>query len=120
MEHHRALAVGRAVAHQIELGGRKHLADIGGGPGTYSTHHAPPRFEGNSLDPGVVEVAQEISLKWTLTLVTTHGFDYYSDDLPGRYDALISGVLHREQPERQSYSGEDLEGLETGVCLSPT
>ena len=34
--HHRALGVGRAVAAVVDLSGRKRLADVGGGPGTYS------------------------------------------------------------------------------------
>ena len=120
--HHRALAVGRAVAHHIELGGRKQLADIGGGPGTYSAliTAATPGLKATVFDlPGVVEVAQEIITQMGADAqVTTHGFDYYSDDLPGRYDAaLISGVLHREQPEGvRAISGEDLEGFGNRWC----
>ena len=121
--HHRALAVGRAVAHQIELGGRKHLADIGGGPGTYSAliTAATPGLKATVFDlPGVVEVAQEIIAQMDADAqVTTHGFDYYSDDLPGRYDAaLISGVLHREQPEGvRAILAKTSKVLETGGVL---
>ena len=121
--HHRALAVGRAVAHQIELGGRKHLADIGGGPGTYSAliTAATPGLKATVFDlPGVVEVAQEIITQMGADAqVSTHGFDYYSDDLPGRYDAaLISGVLHREQPEGvRAILAKTSKVLETGGVL---
>lgn len=102
--HHRALGVGRAVASVIDLAGRKHLADVGGGPGTYSAllTDKTPGLRAEVLDlPGVVAVARQIIASLGATeRVTCTAFDYYKDPLPGAYDcALISGVLHREQPD---------------------
>lgn len=102
--HHRALGVGRAVAACIDLAGRRRLADIGGGPGTYASllTEKTPGLSAFVLDlPGVVAIAREIVASLGASdRVTCVPFDYYADALPGRFDAaLISGVLHREQPE---------------------
>ena len=102
--HHRALGVGRAVAAVVDLSGRKRLADVGGGPGTYSALLAQktPGLTAEVLDlPGVVTFAREIVAQLGASgSVTCTPFDYTRDALPGRYDAfLISGVLHREQPD---------------------
>lgn len=102
--HHRALGVGRAVASVIDLAGRRRLADVGGGPGTYSAL-LTQRFDGLKAEvldlPGVVRFSRQIvAAMGAAERVTCTGFDYYTDDLPGTYDcALISGVLHREQPD---------------------
>lgn len=102
--HHRALGVGRAVAQVIDLQGRRRLADVGGGPGTYSCllTQQTPGLSAEVLDlPGVVAIAREIVASMGAgERVDCTAFDYYADALPGRYDAgLISGVLHREQPD---------------------
>mgnify|MGYP001546665936 FL=1 len=101
--HHRALGVGQAVAQTIDLRGRARLADIGGGPGTYASllTQQTPGLSAEVLDlPAVVAIAAEIVASMGASeQVQCTAFDYYGDALPGRYDAaLISGVLHREQP----------------------
>ncbi len=102
--HHRALGVGRAVSGIIDLEGVSVLADIGGGPGTYSALLCKtyPHLKAEVLDlPAVVEVAAEIMEEMGASeSVSCISYDYYTDQLPDRpYDAaLISGVLHREQP----------------------
>jgi hypothetical protein len=102
--HHRALGVGRAVAAVIDLTGRQRLADIGGGPGTYSAllTQKTPGLKAEVLDlPAVANIAREIVASLgAAEQVTCTPFDYYKDTLTGPYDAiLISGVLHREQPD---------------------
>jgi hypothetical protein len=104
--HYRALGVGRAVAQMIDLSQSKMLADFGGGPGTYSALLCQkyPQLKADVLDlPAVVKVASEIVAKMgTSTQVNCLPFDYYKDKLTkNKYDAvLISGVLHREQPQQ--------------------
>ena len=102
--HHRALSVGRAVVGMVDLTGIKTLCDIGGGPGTYSALLASqyPDLKATVADlPPVVAHARDI----VATLpggdrVDCIDFDYYQDNLTSTYDAiLISGVLHREQPD---------------------
>jgi 3-hydroxy-5-methyl-1-naphthoate 3-O-methyltransferase len=102
--HHRALGVGRAVSNVINLAGVHYLADVGGGPGTYSALLCQkyPSLRADVLDlPAVVGVAEEIMVQMEASeKVSCLAYDYYKDDLPENpYDAaLISGVLHREQP----------------------
>lgn len=104
--HHRALGVGRAVSQLIDLEGISHLADIGGGPGTYSALLAQkyPSLQADVLDlPAVVAVAKDIVAQMEVSdRVNCMAYDYYTDQLPNHsYDAaLVSGVLHREQPEQ--------------------
>jgi SAM-dependent methyltransferase len=102
--HHRALGVGRALCQVVDFAGRTRLADVGGGPGTYSAllTGQTPGLKAEVLDlPGVVAIAREIvGQMGAAERVTCTAFDYYRDALPGRYDAaLVSGVLHREQPD---------------------
>ncbi|MCB9537921.1 MAG: SAM-dependent methyltransferase [Myxococcales bacterium] len=121
--HHRALGVGRAVAQVIDLTGRTRLADVGGGPGTYSALlcQQTPGLQAEVLDlPGVVAIAREIVADLGVAdRVKCTAFDYYRDALPGRYDAaLVSGVLHREQPAQvQAILGAVAEALEPGGVL---
>lgn len=104
--HHRALGVGRAVSSVIDLAGSTYLADLGGGPGTYSAllTRQHPDLKADVLDlPAVVEVASEIvSQMGADDRVSCLPYDYYRDQLPDHpYDAaLISGVLHREGPDQ--------------------
>ncbi|MEE2645354.1 MAG: methyltransferase [Myxococcota bacterium] len=122
--HRRALGVGRAVAATIRLDGTKRLADIGGGPGTYSALLCK-KTEGLSADvldlPGVVAVSAEIISEMGLSeRVHCRSFDYYRDQLDrDRYDAaLISGVLHREQPAQVKKIFADVAAaLPTGARL---
>lgn len=121
--HHRALGVGRAVAQAIRLGGHTRLADIGGGPGTYSAllTGSTPGLTAEVLDlPGVVAIASEIVASMgAADRVQCTPYDYYRDALPGRYDAaLISGVLHREQPAQvRSMIARVAEAMDPGGVL---
>lgn len=102
--HHRALGIGQAMAAVIDLSKATHLVDIGGGPGTYSVllTQKYKQLKSDVLDlPAVVKVAQSIVAGMGGSEnVQCLAYDYYCDDLPSSpYDAaLISGVLHREQP----------------------
>ncbi len=102
--HHRALSVGRAVVDVVDLSGARKLCDVGGGPGTYSAllTEKYPELHATVADlPAVVAHARDIvrSMPGGSRVECTN-FDYYADTLSGSYDAvLISGVLHREQPD---------------------
>ena len=121
--HHRALGIGRAVAQVIDLSGHTRMADVGGGPGTYASllTGQTPGLHAEVLDlPAVVAIAREIVASMGATgRVECTAFDYYADALPGRYDAaLISGVLHREQPEQvQAMMAKVAEAVDPGGVL---
>jgi SAM-dependent methyltransferase len=102
--HGRALGIGRAVVPLLELGGRKRVLDVGGGPGTYSVMiaEANPGVECLVVDlPGVVEIAAEIIASAGLEgRVKTVAGDYHTVPFPGGNDAvLFFGVLHQENPQ---------------------
>ena len=102
--HGRALGIGRAVVPLLNLGGRKKLLDVGGGPGTYSTliAEAFPQIECTVFDlPEVVSVAEElIARAKAKDRVKTLGGDYHQTPFPGGQDAVIFfGVLHQENPD---------------------
>ena len=102
--HERAKGIGAVLPHGADLSGRKHLLDVGGGPGTYACGlvRQAPGLQATILDrPGVLAVTKE--------LVAEQGFsdrvhlrpaDYLKDDFGTGYDAaLLSGMMHRETPE---------------------
>jgi hypothetical protein len=102
--HNRAKGTAQALPQDVDLRGRKHLLDVGGGPGTYSMIlvEKNPGLRATVFDlPGVLEVTRE--------LVDQHGFSdrvelhpgsYLTDDFPTGTDAvLLSGMMHRETPD---------------------
>ena len=120
--HERAKGIGAVLPHGADLTGRKHLLDVGGGPGTYSVGliRQTPGLRSTVLDrPGVLAVTKE--------LVAEQGFadrvdlrpaDYLTDDFGTGYDcALLSGMMHRETPDacqmllRKAFAALDPGGL---------
>ncbi len=102
--HNRALGIARALVELVDLGGRKRMLDIGGGPGTYSALFARryPGLRAVVLDlPEVVGLAKEILASLDATdLVGSIAGDYRHTSLPGGNDVvLISGVFHRESAD---------------------
>lgn len=99
--HDYAVGTGRELVRHLDLGGRRRLLDVGGGPGTYSILLA----EGNeNLEcvifdlPEVVEIAREVVARHGLAdRVSTRAGDYHVDDFPGGFDTvLVSNTLHQE------------------------
>ncbi len=102
--HGRALGIGRAVVHQLDLGGCTRLLDVGGGPGTYSVlmAQANPQLSCTVLDlSGVVAVADELIAQQGMSnRVSTLAGDYRSTPFPDGMDAVVFfGVLHQESPD---------------------
>lgn len=102
--HQRALGTAAALADAVDLTGHRVLADIGGGPGTYSMMllHRYPGLRARIMDLApILEVAR--------TLVAASGVgdriemvpcDAAADDLGNGFDAaLVSGLLHRMTAE---------------------
>ena len=122
--HGRALAIGRAAVHALDLKDRTQLLDVGGGPGTYSSliAQANPSIRCTVLDlPDVVKVAEElIRAQGMQERVKTLPGDYHTTAFPGKNDAVIFfGVLHQESPD----SIRDLfrrawESLVPGGCVA--
>jgi predicted O-methyltransferase YrrM len=102
--HERARGMSAVLPHGVDFTGRRHLLDVGGGPGTYSIAlvQATPGLHATVLDlPGVLAITREI--------VEQHGCSDRVELMPGNYltsafgrgyDAvLLSGMMHRETPD---------------------
>lgn len=99
--HDRALGIGQAMVHLVDLSGRRLMLDVGGGPGTYSALFAQrfPALRSRVLDlPDVVEIAREIvdSMGAGERVQMLPG-DYLRTPFPSGNDTVLtSGVFHRE------------------------
>lgn len=120
--HERAKGIGSILSHLVDLTGRKHLLDVGGGPGTYSVSlcEQTPGLRSTVLDvPGVLEVSKElVEAAGYADRVSLRPGDYLSSDFGTGYDAaLLSGMMHRETQEnckhllRKAFAALDPGGL---------
>ena len=93
-------AKGERIARVLDLAGRKHLADIGGGPGTYAIIfcRAYPELRATVVDrKEVLPITREVVARCGLG----ERFDYVACDvvaeprIPARYDvAWVSNLIH--------------------------
>jgi hypothetical protein len=102
--HERARGIGAVLPHGVDLGGRRRLLDVGGGPGTYSISlvRATPGLRSTVLDlPAVLEITREIvAANGCAGTIDTQPGNYLTSDFGSGYDAvLLSGMMHRETAE---------------------
>ncbi len=99
-----AMAIAPDIAGRIELKGRKHLLDLGGGPGTYAIHFclANPDLRAAIFDrPTTKPFAQKTVAGFGLAeRIDFLGGDFNTDPiLGGPYDvAWLSHILHSNGP----------------------
>ena len=91
------------IAEALDLGGRRKLADIGGGPGTYAIFFCRknPELEAVVFDlPTSEPFARKTIDQYKLSdRVSFMPGDYLSDPLPEKQDVVwLSQVLHGENP----------------------
>jgi 3-hydroxy-5-methyl-1-naphthoate 3-O-methyltransferase len=101
--HSRALGMGHGLVGAVDLGGRHHLVDVAGGPGTLSVMlcQRHPELRATVLElPGIAAVGRELVAAQGMSERVVHrDADVFTDDLGKGYDAaLVSGLLHREPP----------------------
>jgi hypothetical protein len=120
--HERARGMSAVLPHGADFSGRRHLLDVGGGPGTYSMAlvQQTPGLSATVLDlPGVLEITRE--------LIEQHGCgdrirlmpgNYLTSSFGSGYDAvLLSGMMHRETADtcqlllRKAFEALDPGGL---------
>lgn len=102
--HERARGIGSVLPHIVDLKGRRHLLDVGGGPGTYSVElvQQNPGLRATVLDvPGVLAVSRElVDASGVADRVQLMPGDYLRSPFGSGYDvALLSGMMHRETPD---------------------
>lgn len=117
-------AKGERIARAVDLTGRKHLADVGGGPGTYAIMFCR-RYKGlraTVVDHGdVLEIAREVVARSGLEA----RFDYMACDfvehkrMPGRYDAAwVSNIIHSyDERTNVAFLRKVVRALEPGGLL---
>jgi len=99
-----AMGIAPHVAREVDLSGRRHILDLGGGPGTYGIHFCleNPQLKGTVYDlPTTKPFAQKTIEQFGLSdrMVFLAG-DYVEGEITGRYDvAWLSHILHGEGQE---------------------
>jgi predicted O-methyltransferase YrrM len=92
------------IVPSLDLEGRRHLVDVGGGPGTYAIHmcQANPGLRATVFDlpttrPFAEQTIERFGLSDRIDFVEG---DFIEQDIPGSYDvAWLSHVLHAEGPD---------------------
>lgn len=98
-----AMGIAPQLAEQVDLRGRRHLLDLGGGPGTYAIHFclANPGLKSDVYDlPTTRPFAEKTIARFGLAnrIQFVEG-NYLENNIEGAYDAAwLSQVLHGEGP----------------------
>lgn len=98
-----AMATAPSLVPTIDLSGKKHLLDLGGGPGTYAIHfckHNPGLratiFDRHTTRPFAEQTIAGFKLSSTITF---KGGNFLEDPIPGTYDVVwLSHILHGDAP----------------------
>lgn len=99
-----AMNLAPRLSSEVDLSGRRHLLDLGGGPGTYAIHFClnNPKLKAAVCDlPTTRPFAQKVIEQFGLTdRIDFKPLDYMREDIPGTYDAAwLSHILHAESPK---------------------
>jgi hypothetical protein len=118
-----AMNIAPKVADRIDLGGRHHLLDLGGGPGTYAIHFclSNPDLRATVYDlpttrPFALQTIKRFELN---TRIDFKAGDYVEEEIKGSYDvAWLSHILHGEGPEDcQELIRKTVSVLESGGLI---
>lgn len=99
-----AMELAPRVSSQIDLKGRRHLLDVGGGPGTYAIHFclANPDLRATVYDlpttrPFALRTIERFGLSDRIDFMAGN---YLENNIQGTYDvAWLSHILHAEDPK---------------------
>jgi predicted O-methyltransferase YrrM len=99
-----AMTVAPRIVPLIDLSARRHLLDLGGGPGTYAIHFClnNPQLTATVFDlPTTRPFAEKTIKKFDLSeRIDFRDGNYLEDPITGRYDAAwMSHILHGEGPD---------------------
>lgn len=118
-----AMGIAPGLAEEIDLSGRRHLLDLGGGPGTYAIHFclANPNLKATVADltttrPFAEKTISRFGLSDKIDFVPCN---YLKDDIKGSYDvAWLSHILHGEGPDEcQMIIKKAVSALEQGGLM---
>jgi hypothetical protein len=99
-----AMNLAPVIVPLIDLSGRRHFLDLGGGPGTYAIQFClhNPGLKATVYDlPTTRPFAEKTIAKFDLRdRIDFKDTDYLEEEIEGRYDvAWLSHILHAESPE---------------------
>jgi len=118
-----AMSVAPLLADVIDLSGRRHLLDLGGGPGTYAIHYClkNPVLKATVYDlPTTRPFAERTIEKFGLTdRIDFIDGNYVKEGVEGTYDvAWLSHILHGEgQKDCQRIIEKTVSALEPGGMI---
>ncbi|MBI5606348.1 MAG: methyltransferase [Deltaproteobacteria bacterium] len=99
-----AMQIGPRIAEAVDLSNRRHLLDLGGGPGTYAIHFClkNPDLRATVYDLSSTRpFAEKTIARFGLTdRVTFQEGNYTEEDIRGTFDVVwLSQILHAEGPD---------------------
>ena len=107
----------------IDLSTRRHLLDLGGGPGTYAIHFCQknPQLKATVFDlPTTKPFAEKIIDTFKLAdRIDFMAGNYVDDQIEGKYDAAwLSHILHGEGPQTcREIIHKTVSALEPGATI---
>ncbi|KPK27578.1 MAG: SAM-dependent methyltransferase [Desulfobacterales bacterium SG8_35_2] len=99
-----AMVIAPTIAASVDLEGRRHLLDLGGGPGTHAIHFCleNPQLRATIYDRKTTEpFAKKTTARFGVAdRVNFMAGNFNEDPIPGPYDvAWLSQILHSNSPE---------------------
>jgi hypothetical protein len=118
-----AMAIAPTIAAEIDLSGRRHLLDLGGGPGTHAIHFclANPDLRATVFDRATTEpFFRDTTRKFGMAKrIDFLAGDFNEDPFTGPYDvAWLSQILHSNTMEEcQTLIDKTVGALEPGGLI---
>jgi ubiquinone/menaquinone biosynthesis C-methylase UbiE len=118
-----AMAIAPAIAASVNLEGRQHLLDLGGGPGTHAIHFclANPQlkatiYDHKTTEPFAKKTTKRFGVAGRIKFVAG---DFNTDPIDGSYDvAWLSQILHSNSLEEcQKLIKKTMQALEPGGLI---
>lgn len=118
-----AMAIAPTIAKTINLEGRRHLLDLGGGPGTHAINFclANPMLKATIYDRKTTEpfARQTVNKFGVSDRVDFVAGDFNEDQIEGSFDvAWLSQIIHSNSPEKcQDLFAKTIKALEPGGLI---
>jgi len=103
-----AMNIAPIIVEQVDLSDKKHMLDLGGGPGTYGIHFCMKNsglkatiFDLPTTQPFAEKTIDRFKMNDQVNFI---GGNYTENDIPGSYDVVwLSHILHGEGPSDCEY-----------------
>jgi predicted O-methyltransferase YrrM len=118
-----AMSIAPLLVPRVDISSRRHLLDLGGGPGTYAIHFCRqnPQLKATVFDlPTTRPFAEKTIKRFDLAgRIDFMDGNYLEDDIKGSYDAAwLSHILHGEGPDDcQKIIQKTVAALEPGAII---